>query len=71
MTVATWTWTGFQDVNVPTLAACLLAVAALLVLGVFWTRKPETGKRGVVTLAMILIPAVLSALVVGLRILAS
>lgn len=69
--MANWKWTGFEGVNVPVLLAGLIVVAAFLMLGVLWTRKPQTRKRGIVTLSIILIPTILSAVVLGLRVFAS
>lgn len=71
MTTANWTWAGLESVNVRALAACFVVVAVFLVLGFLWTRKPETRKRGIVTLSIILIPTILSAVVLLLRVLAS
>jgi hypothetical protein len=65
-----WKWTGLDDVNVPALAVCFLVVATFLVLGVLWSRKAETRKRGILTLSVLLVPAILSAILLGLRILA-
>ena len=63
--------TGFEGVNTPALVVCLAVVATFLVFGFLWARKPETKNRGLVTLAIILIPTILSAVVLGLRVLGS
>ena len=67
--MANWTWAGFEGVNVPALVVCSLVFAAFLVLGLLWTRNPDTRKRGIVTLSVILIPTILSIVVLGARIL--
>ena len=66
-----WTWTGSENVNVVALAICLLIVTVFLVLGTIWIRKPNTRKRGLITLAIILVPTVLSAILFGARLLSS
>lgn len=66
-----WEWTGFDNVNVPALIISLMIVAALLILGIVWCRSPDTRKRGIMTVSVIVIPVVLSAVVASLRIVAS
>jgi hypothetical protein len=65
--MANWNWTGLEGVNVPALLVCLAVSVALLVIGISWVRKVETRSRGIAALSIILLPAMLSALVLGLR----
>jgi len=59
-----------QDVNRPAMIICFAIVAVFLVLGVHWVRKPDTRRRGIIVLAIILVPTFISGLVVSARLLA-
>lgn len=56
------------DVNWPGLVIGFLIVAFGLGLGVIWTLRRETRTRGVILLAFLLVPALLSAVMVLVRI---
>lgn len=62
-----WRWSRFEGVSVPALVVCLIVIGAFLVLGVLWVRKPQARRRGIVTLSVVLIPIILSAVVLGFR----
>ncbi len=62
-------WTGFKNVNVPAFIACFTIVGLIAVLGVYWLRKPETKQKGILLLAMIIVPTAMSALALILRLL--
>lgn len=62
-------WTGFRNVNVPALIACFTIIGLIALLGVHWLRKPETKRKGILMLAMIVVPTVMSALALILRLL--
>ena len=61
---------SMQDVNRPAMIICFAIVAVFLVLGVHWVRKPDTRRRGIIVLAIILVPTFISGLVVSARLLA-
>ena len=56
------------DFNLPAFVACMMIVALIIWIGFKWTKKPETRTRGLIVIAIIVVPAVVSGLGVILRI---
>ncbi len=59
---------AMPDFNWPAFVICMAVYVFFFVMGIIWTRKPETRTRGIVTLAVLLVPTAMSALVLVMRV---
>ena len=55
------------DFNLPAFVACMVVVALVLWIGFRLTKKPETRTRGLILIALIILPAFVSGLGILLR----
>jgi hypothetical protein len=63
-----WHWTGTENVNLPALVICLLVIAFCYALVLFWISKPQSRRRGIITLLILLTPTILSAAALVMRV---
>ena len=56
------------DFNWPAFVICLAIYVFFFVKGIAWSREPNTRARGIVTLAILLVPTGMSGLMLILRV---